>query len=206
MHRLFGDGPVGFHSREQEEGVRAVLNAETPVTVVLPTGRGKTLLAMLSVVLETRGVSIFIAPFRALVDDMARRFRAAGIDYFEWHHGENNPARLVIGIVFILYIDIPWSMIDFAQESGRGGRAGETVDSLILVTQRAAEVRLQRRHLDVEAEVMAKFVDSHDAEWVRCDRYGEGEHEVRTRTRQDEEERRLVEEALTEMTIGCAYY
>ncbi|KAK5189319.1 hypothetical protein LTR47_011879 [Exophiala xenobiotica] len=411
MHRLFGDGPVGFHSREQEEGVRAVLNAETPVTVVLPTGGGKTLLAMLPVVLETRGVSIFIAPFRALVDDMARRFRAAGIDCFEWHHGENNPARLVIvsadtavtpafstycqvlrdsellrrvfvdechttftdshwraklsrlrhvrsfgcptylltatlpprrvfeleesmavrltriirasttrprhrycvqqcrpgalestalevcrrqqehllraqqkgvvyclsrtqceemaaeldcahyhagvvdrgerlkrwvqrgglivatsalgtgvdiqGIVFILHIDIPWSMIDFAQESGRGGRAGETVDSLILVTQRAAEVRLQRRHLDVEAEVMAKFVDSRtcrrrvmseyldgpalarscldDAEWVRCDRCGEGEHEVRTRTRQDEEERRLVEEALTEMTIGCAY-
>ncbi|KAK5188217.1 hypothetical protein LTR92_011689, partial [Exophiala xenobiotica] len=55
MHRLFGDGPVGFHSREQEEGMRAVLNAETPVTVVLPTGGGKTLLAMLPVVLETRG-------------------------------------------------------------------------------------------------------------------------------------------------------
>jgi superfamily II DNA helicase RecQ len=29
------------------------------------------------------------------------------------------------GIVFILHVGMPWSMIDFAQESGRGGRARE---------------------------------------------------------------------------------
>jgi hypothetical protein len=131
------------------------------------------------------------------------------------------------GIVFVLHIDIPWSMIDFAQESGRGGRAGETVDSLILVTQQAAEIRLQRRHLSVEAEVMAKFINSatcrryvmseyldgpvmarscfDDPEWVRCDRCGEGEYEMRVRTQQDERERQLIEEALSEMTIGCVY-
>lgn len=411
MHRLFGDGPVRFHSREQEEGVRAVLRAETPVTIVLPTGGGKTLLAMLPAILDERGVSIFIAPFRALVDDVVRRFRDVGIDCFEWHPGESNPARLVIvsadtavtssfstycqtlrdsrllrrvfidechttftdshwrvklsrlrhvrsfgcptylltatlpprrvfeleesmavrlsriirastirprhrycvqycrpgeleqealdvcrrqqehllrsqqkgvvyclsrvqceemaatldcahyhagevdraarlerwvqrgglivatsalgtgvdirGIVFVLHIDIPWSMIDFAQESGRGGRAGEIVDSLILVTQGAAEIRLQRRHLSVEAEVMARFIQGatcrryimseyldgpvlarsclDDPEWVRCDRCGEGEHEMRLRTQQDEREREVVEEALGAMTIGCTY-
>ncbi|KIW86593.1 uncharacterized protein Z519_12805, partial [Cladophialophora bantiana CBS 173.52] len=175
MHRLFGDGPVRFHSREQEEGIRAVLRAETPVTIVLPTGGGKTLLAMLPIMLKERG-----------------------------------------------------SMINFAQESERGGRAGETVNSLILVTQRAAEIRLQRRHLSVEAEVMARFIHGatcrryimseyldgpvltrsylDDPEWIRCDHYDEGEHEMRLRTQQDERERQFVEEALGEMTIGYTYY
>ena len=51
---------------------------------------------MLPVVLETRGVNIFIAPFRALINDITRRFYAAGIDCFKWHYGENNPAYLVI--------------------------------------------------------------------------------------------------------------
>ncbi|KAF1359102.1 P-loop containing nucleoside triphosphate hydrolase protein, partial [Lizonia empirigonia] len=37
------------------------------------------------------------------------------------------------GIVYILHVRMPWSMIDYAQESGRGGRAGEVVDSVILV-------------------------------------------------------------------------
>jgi superfamily II DNA helicase RecQ len=37
------------------------------------------------------------------------------------------------GIVFILHVGMPWSMIDYAQESGRGGRAGERVDSVVLV-------------------------------------------------------------------------
>ena len=38
------------------------------------------------------------------------------------------------GIVFILYVDILFSMIDFAQQSGRGGRGGEEVSSLILAS------------------------------------------------------------------------
>ena len=62
LHQLFGAGAVGFRSREQEEGTMAVLHGETPVTIVIPTGGGKTVLAMLPVVLEEEGVSIFIVP------------------------------------------------------------------------------------------------------------------------------------------------
>ena len=34
------------------------------------------------------------------------------------------------GIVYIVHIGIPYGMIDFAQETGRGGRNGEGVESL----------------------------------------------------------------------------
>jgi superfamily II DNA helicase RecQ len=37
------------------------------------------------------------------------------------------------GIVFVLHVDLPYSMINFAQESERAGRAGEDVDSIIMV-------------------------------------------------------------------------
>jgi len=131
------------------------------------------------------------------------------------------------GIVFILHVDIPWSMIDYAQESGRGGRAGEVVDSMILVPLKKAEWKLQQGGLSMEAEVMAKFVTSttcrrwvmseyldgprlarsclDDPAWIRCDRCGEGQHEIRLRTQLDEREQQLVEEGLSEMAIGCVY-
>ena len=96
LHQLFGTRVVGFRSREQEEGTMAVLHSETPVTIVIPTGGGKTMLAMLLVVLEKEGISIFIVPFRALVDDVVVRFQKAGIHYVEWKYGDINPARIVV--------------------------------------------------------------------------------------------------------------
>jgi superfamily II DNA helicase RecQ len=39
------------------------------------------------------------------------------------------------GITLILHVDIPWGMIDFAQESGRAGRQGEDVDSVIVMEE-----------------------------------------------------------------------
>lgn len=53
------------------------------------------------------------------------------------------------GVVFVLYIDLPYGMIDFAQESGRAGRAGEDVDSIIVIEEGEAERKTARsRGLD----------------------------------------------------------
>jgi superfamily II DNA helicase RecQ len=48
----------------------------------------------------------------------------------------------IAGVVYILHVGMPWSMSDFAQESGRGGREGETVDAVILKAQGEVERRL----------------------------------------------------------------
>ena len=70
---------VGFRSREQEEGTIAVLYSETSITIIISIDGGKTVLAILLVVLDEEGVSIFITPFRALVNDVVVRFQKASI-------------------------------------------------------------------------------------------------------------------------------
>ncbi len=60
-----------------------MLRLETLVTVVLSTESGKTLLALLPTLLEPTGVSIFVAPFRALVDNLVTRFTDVDVDCYE---------------------------------------------------------------------------------------------------------------------------
>jgi superfamily II DNA helicase RecQ len=45
---------------------------------------------------------------------------------------------------------MPWSMTDFAQESGRRGREGKIVDAVILVVHREVERRLQEKSDDID--------------------------------------------------------
>jgi superfamily II DNA helicase RecQ len=98
------------------------------------------------------------------------------------------------GIVFTLYVDIPYGMIDFAQESGRAGRTGEDVDSVVLVEEGKAERQLASGKAAVDESIMYEFVTtvgcrrrvmglyldnketgcSDEASVANCDRCGEG--------------------------------
>ena len=118
MQRLFGQGSSSFRSQEQEEGVRAVLQDETPLVVVLPTGGGKTLLAMVPALIDPQGVTIMVTPFRALTDDMVDRFRQAGIECVEWRSGEVNPSTVV---VVSADVAASWSFLSYAQLLCRDG-------------------------------------------------------------------------------------
>lgn len=97
------------------------------------------------------------------------------------------------GIVFTLHVDIPYGMIDFSQESGRAGRVGEDVDSVILVEEGKAEQPLANSK-GVDESVMREFITTggcrrrvmglyldgkeiecgSDLSLAKCDRYGEG--------------------------------
>jgi superfamily II DNA helicase RecQ len=53
---------------------------------------------------------------------------------------------------------MPWSMIDFAQESGCGGRADERVDSVVLVEKGEVEVTMRRKWDDLNVQAMGMFL------------------------------------------------
>lgn len=127
------------------------------------------------------------------------------------------------GIVFVLHVGMPYGMIDFAQESGRAGRAGEAVDSMILVEEGATQRRGQgeERTMDeaamaafIEAEgcrrgVMSGYLDGQETECSQmdmapCDRCGEGVREWQVSQVEAAEEWRQVKEVLDEVADGCA--
>lgn len=130
------------------------------------------------------------------------------------------------GIVFTLHADIPYGMIDFAQESGRGGRAGEDVDSVIVVEEGKAERRLAGGAAGgVDEGVIGEFIATKgcrrrvmslyfddklvecgdEASMAKCDRCGEGLTAVERHYAQAASERQAVEETLDEVAGGCVW-
>ena len=73
-----------------------MLYSETLITIIIPTSREKTILAMLLVILDEEGISIFITPFQALVNNVVVRFQKASIQCIEWKYSNINPARIVV--------------------------------------------------------------------------------------------------------------
>jgi superfamily II DNA helicase RecQ len=96
MQRIFKTQDVGFRSVEQELAVHAVLDKQTPLVVVLPTGRGKSLLFIVPGLIEEGGMTVVVVPYRALITDLVSRIRESGIECIEWKYGETNPASVVV--------------------------------------------------------------------------------------------------------------
>ena len=55
-----------------------------------------------------------------------------------------------------MHVDLPYGMIDFTQESGRAGRAGEDVDSAIVVAEGQVEM-LRGALRGVDDSTMGEF-------------------------------------------------
>jgi superfamily II DNA helicase RecQ len=130
------------------------------------------------------------------------------------------------GIVFTLQVDIPYGMIDFAQESGRAGRAGEDVDSVIVVEEGKAERQAAGgKARTVDESIMRDFITArncrrrviglyldnkeiecgNDASLARCDRCGEGVTALERDYTRAANERQIVEETLDEVSDSCVF-
>jgi superfamily II DNA helicase RecQ len=67
----------------------------TLLVVVLPTGRGKSLLFIAPACLDDPGVTIVVVPYRALVNNLVITARMAQIDCIEYKPREHNLVALV---------------------------------------------------------------------------------------------------------------
>ena len=63
MRKALGQAETSFRSVEQKLAIKAILQRETPLVVVLPTGGGKSLLFMVPACLPDPGVTIVVVPF-----------------------------------------------------------------------------------------------------------------------------------------------
>jgi superfamily II DNA helicase RecQ len=127
------------------------------------------------------------------------------------------------GIVFVLHVGMPWAMIDFAQESGRAGRGGEAVDSVILVEEGEVERRAAKDSDSIDVWAMAAFINAKscrrgvmskylDGKEVNCadiegtaacDRCGEGLTEWQGSQSEAAKEWQQVREAMDELADSC---
>ena len=74
---------------EQGEAMEKIMamQGEESLTVVLPTGAGKSVLFMLPALVEAWGTTVVIVPFAALMDDLVTRACKSGIDCIRWRPG-----------------------------------------------------------------------------------------------------------------------
>ena len=126
------------------------------------------------------------------------------------------------GIVYILHVGMPWSMIDYAQESGRGGRAGKRVDAVVLVEKGEVERTMKQKSGDLDVQAMGVFiigsgcrrglmsgyldgrrVECNDLETAGCDRCGEGARGWQDEQVEASAEWQQVQEVLDEVREGC---
>ncbi|KAJ7801826.1 P-loop containing nucleoside triphosphate hydrolase protein, partial [Mycena olivaceomarginata] len=78
-----------WKSAEQYAAVEALLALETDLIIRLPTGVGKTAAAVLPTIVE-QGITVFVLPLIALIEDWERRLKHLGLEY-ERFGGSENP-------------------------------------------------------------------------------------------------------------------
>jgi superfamily II DNA helicase RecQ len=82
----------------QEPAIQAIIEGESPVIQVTPTGGGKSLSFMLPAYCVPGGVTIVIAPLVSLKDDLQRRCEELQIDSTIWESARPNR---VVSIIFV---------------------------------------------------------------------------------------------------------
>jgi hypothetical protein len=132
------------------------------------------------------------------------------------------------GVMLVVHVGLPYGLIDFSQESGRAGRGGEQVDSLVLLEQgwegREDAMRKRRRMISSHDEramvefvktracrrlILAKYfdraepVDCETGDMARCDRCCSGVTDRQRSESSTARERGVVTDALDQISGGC---
>lgn len=88
LRQMYGEN-AQWKSPEQYHGVRALLDLKRDILLAMPTGAGKTLVAVLPSLVE-KAYTVIVLPLIALMEDWERRLKKLGIGY-ERFQGAANP-------------------------------------------------------------------------------------------------------------------
>jgi superfamily II DNA helicase RecQ len=70
---VLGKQDVRFQLVEQKQALHAVLEKQTPLIIILPIGRGKSLLFTLPAYIEEVGVTVVVMLYQALIKDLVKQ-------------------------------------------------------------------------------------------------------------------------------------
>ncbi|TEB37068.1 hypothetical protein FA13DRAFT_1787319 [Coprinellus micaceus] len=100
LRHLLGQPDATWRSVEQRSAVDALLKLEQDVIVALPTGIGKSVIAVLPSQVEN-AVTVIIIPLTALMEDWKRRLTALNV---QWEHFEGSKNPRLIGHANIVLV------------------------------------------------------------------------------------------------------
>lgn len=81
MQAVLGNQKATWRSQQQQEAMRAVLQRQTDVVSILPTGGGKSMLAIIPSLIEHNMVTIVVLPLNSLIMDYERRLKQTRVPY-----------------------------------------------------------------------------------------------------------------------------
>lgn len=98
MQTVLSDRNATWRSEQQLTAMKAVLQRETDVIAVLPTGGGKSMLAIIPSLMEHDMVTILVLPLNSLIMDHERRLKDMNVPYqtYESHKDLNTSQNLVL--------------------------------------------------------------------------------------------------------------
>jgi superfamily II DNA helicase RecQ len=100
LQKFYGeDENARFKSAEQGKALQSIVNCDSDVLAVLPTGGGKTLLFFLPTLMEAGMTMVVIVPLIAVMQDLRNRCVGAGITCANWD--PDNRLTVATNLLFV---------------------------------------------------------------------------------------------------------
>lgn len=98
MRHLYGPS-WDWRSKKQEEGLQAVIEGNTPLFIILPTGAGKTVMFEVPALFDGAKSTIVILPLVALSENLMKRCKDDRQDVIVFGQGKSRYAKIIIMIM-----------------------------------------------------------------------------------------------------------
>ncbi|KAG1843910.1 hypothetical protein F4604DRAFT_1596496, partial [Suillus subluteus] len=92
MRKLLRDESASWKSEQQQEAMRVVLEGKRDAVVVLRTGGGKSMLAIIPSLLEKASATVLVLPLNSLMMDFERRLTSMRVPFQIYDRNRNEGA------------------------------------------------------------------------------------------------------------------
>ena len=128
LRRYLKDEKAVLRNSLQEEAMKAVAARKTDIALILRTGFGKTAVVCAPIMYET-GVTLWVAPLRALLFETKKRMESAGIYVRgvnageQWHEGDGTGNVVLVSPEHFG----PFKVVAYAKRLGEAGKLNRIV-------------------------------------------------------------------------------
>ncbi|KAI5985231.1 hypothetical protein F5J12DRAFT_729107 [Pisolithus orientalis] len=99
MSQILANDSVTWQSTQQWEAMMAVLQGTTDIIAVLPTGAGKSMLAIVPSIMEENMATILVLPLNSLIMDYEHHLQQMDVPYQLYQGGQDEELNTVHNLI-----------------------------------------------------------------------------------------------------------